>query len=150
VVTDNRNRTSAEIKKVFERANGNLGQPNCVAFQFRQRGVIVVEKEKADEDQIMEIAIEAGADDVSTSEYIHEIMTSPEAFETVKKAIEAAEIEIESADLSMVADNLISLDLDSARKVMRLIEALEDHDDVDAVYSNTDVPDDVVAQLSKE
>ncbi|MGD2109707.1 MAG: YebC/PmpR family DNA-binding transcriptional regulator [Phycisphaerae bacterium] len=150
VVTDNRNRTSAEIKKVFERAGGNLGQPNCVAFQFKQRGVIVVESDKATEEQMMELALEAGADDVSTSEFIHEVMTSPEAYETVKKAIEEAEIAIESADISMVADNLISLDLDRAKKVLRLIDALEDHDDVDAVYTNTDVPDDVVAQLSKE
>jgi len=149
-VTDNRNRTSAEIKKVFERANGNLGQPNCVAFQFKQRGVIVVETTKATEDQMMEIALEAGADDVSTSEFIHEVLCSPEVYEDVKKAIEDAEIEIQSSDISMVADNLISLDLDAAKKVMRLIDALEDHDDVDAVYSNTDIPDDVVAQLAKE
>lgn len=150
VVTDNRNRTGAEIKKVFERAGGNLGQPNCVAFQFKQRGVIVVETEKATEDQIMEIGLEAGADDVSTSEFIHEILCSPEAYETVKKAIEDAEIEIQTSDISMVADNLMTLDLNGARKVMRLIDALEDHDDVDAVYSNTDIPDDVVAQLAKE
>lgn len=150
VVTDNRNRTGAEIKKVFERAGGNLGQPNCVAFQFKQKGVIIIETEKAGEDQVMEIALEAGADDVTTSQFIHEIICSPDAFETVKKAIEEAEIEIQSSDISMVADNLMTLDLDTAKKVMRLIDALEDHDDVDAVYSNTDVPDDVVAQLAKE
>ena len=149
-VTDNRNRTSAEIKKAFERAGGNLGPANCVAFQFKQMGVIVVETEKASEDRIMEIALEAGADDVSTSEFIHEILCSPEAFEEVKKAVEEAEIEIQSADISMVADNLLTLDLDGARKVMRLVDVLEDHDDVDAVYSNTDIPDDVVSQLAKE
>jgi len=149
-LTDNRNRTSAEIKKVFERANGNLGPPNCVAFQFKQRGVIVIETSKATEDQMMEIALEAGADDVSTSEFIHEVLCSPEAYEEVKKAIEDAEIEIQSSDISMVADNLISLDFDAAKKVMRLIDNLEDHDDVDSVYSNTDVPDDVIAQLAKE
>ena len=149
-VTDNRNRTSAEIKKAFERAGGNLGPANCVAFQFKQRGVIVVETEKASEDRIMEIALEAGADDVSTSEFIHEIICSPEVFEEVKKAVEEAEIEIQSADISMVADNLMTLDLDGARKVMRLLDVLEDHDDVDAVYSNTDIPDDIVSQLAKE
>lgn len=149
-VTDNRNRTSAEIKKVFERAGGNLGAPNCVAFQFNQKGVIVVPAEKADEEKILEIAMEAGADDVDSSQHIHEIMCSPEAFEAVRKAVAEAEIEIQSADLSMVADNLISLDLNAARKVMRLIDALDEHDDVDAVYSNSDIPDDVVAQLSDE
>jgi YebC/PmpR family DNA-binding regulatory protein len=147
--TDNRNRTSAEIKKVYERAGGRLGAPNCVSFQFKQKGVIVVEAEKATEDQIMEIALEAGADDVSSSQLIHEITCLPEAFEAVKQKIEEAEIEIQSADLSMVADNVISLDLDGARKVMRLLDALEDHDDVDAVYSNSDVPDEVVAELAK-
>ncbi len=150
VVTDNRNRTSAEVKKIFERAGGNLGQPNCVAFQFQQKGVIVLSADKASEDQIMELALEAGADDVSSSEMIHEIITTPEAFEQVKQAVAAAEIEIESADLRMVAANGITLDLSTARKVIRLIDALEDHDDIDAVYTNIDVPDDVVAQLAKE
>lgn len=149
-VTDNRNRTGAEIKKIFERANGNLGQSNCVAFQFQQKGVILVAAEKASEDQLMELALEAGADDVTCSEMIHEIITTPEAFEQVKKAVADAEIEIESADLRMVADTEITLDLDTARKVTRLIDALEDHDDIDAVYSNIDVPDDVLTQLAKE
>lgn len=149
-VTDNRNRTSAEIKKVFERAGGNLGSSNCVAFQFAQKGVIVIEKEKATEDQLMEIALEAGADDISTSELAHEVLCSPEVFESVRQAIRDAEIEIQSDELSMVADNLVTLDLVTARKVHRLIEALEDHDDVDAVYSNSDVPDDVIVQLIKD
>ncbi|MCH7885961.1 MAG: YebC/PmpR family DNA-binding transcriptional regulator [Planctomycetes bacterium] len=149
-VTDNRNRTGAEIKKIFERANGNLGQSNCVAFQFQQKGVILVAAEKATEDQLMELALEAGAEDVTCSEMIHEIITTPEAFEQVRKAVADAEIEIESADLRMVADTEITLDLNTARKVTRLIDALEDHDDIDAVYSNIDVPDDVLAQLAKE
>ncbi len=149
-VTDNRNRTGAEIKKIFERANGNLGQSNCVAFQFQQKGVILVAAEKATEDQLMELALEAGAEDVTCSEMIHEIITTPEAFEQVRKAVADAEIEIESADLRMVSDTEITLDLNTARKVTRLIDALEDHDDIDAVYSNIDVPDDVLAQLAKE
>ena len=149
-VTDNRNRTGAEIKKIFERANGNLGQSNCVAFQFQQKGVILVAAEKATEDQLMELALEAGAEDVTCSEMIHEIITTPEAFEQVRKAVADAEIEIESADLRMVAETEVTLDLNTARKVTRLIDALEDHDDIDAVYSNIDVPDDVLAQLAKE
>ena len=149
-VTDNRNRTGAEIKKIFERANGNLGQSNCVAFQFQQKGVILVAAEKATEDQLMELALEAGAEDVTCSEMIHEIITTPEAFEQVRKAVAEAQIEIESADLRMVAETEVTLDLNTARKVTRLIDALEDHDDIDAVYSNIDVPDDVLAQLAKE
>jgi len=149
-VTDNRNRTGPEIKKIFERHNGNLGSTNCVAFQFQQKGVIVVSAEKATEDQIMELALEAGADDVTSTEMIHEIITAPDAFEAVRDALVAAAIEPESADLRMVAENEIMLDATLARKAMRLVDALEDHDDIDAVYSNFDVPDDVMADLAKE
>ena len=149
-VTDNRNRTSAEIKKIFERAGGNLGAANCVAFQFKQKGVIVVAKENADEDRIMEVAIEAGAEDVESSEHIHEIICAADALDDVRQAITDAGIETQSADLSMVADNIISLDLNAARKVMRLIDALDEHDDVEAVYSNSTLQDDVMAQLAKE
>ena len=149
-VTDNRNRTGAEVKKIFERAGGNLGAVNCVAFQFKQKGVIVVETDKVDEDRIMEIALEAGADDVDSSELIHEITCSPEAFERLKQGIDEAEIEIQSADISMVAENTISLDRNGAKKVMRLVDILEEHDDVDAVYSNSDISDDVVSELAKE
>jgi len=148
--TDNRTRTGSEMKKIFERAGGNLGPPNCVSFQFKQKGVILVSREHAAEDRIMELALEAGADDVSSSEMIHEIVTSPDGFESVKSAIEQAGIEIQSADLSMVAENLLTLDLNAARKVVKLIDTLEEHDDSDAVYSNSDIPDDVIAQLSKE
>ena len=107
-------------------------------------------KDKADEDRIMEVAIEAGAEDVESSEHIHEIICAADALEDVRKAITDAGIEPETADLSLVADNIISLDLDRARKVMRLIDALDEHDDVDGVYSNSTIPDDVVAQLAKE
>jgi YebC/PmpR family DNA-binding regulatory protein len=150
VITDNRNRTGPEIKKLFERCGGNLGATNCVAFMFTQKGVILVEADKAGEEQIMEIALEAGADDVESSDLVHEITCGPSALADVKRAIEAAEIEVESADVSMVAASNVTLDLEGARKVMRFIDALEDHDDVDDVYSNSDVPDDVIAQLAKE
>lgn len=150
IMTDNRNRTAGEIKKVFERSGGNLGAPNCVAFQFASKGVIVVSRESVSEDKMMEVGLEAGADDVSSSEHIHEIMCDPNALHDVKAKIEAAGIKVQSADVAMIASNNVTLDLESARKVKRLIDALEEHDDVDAVYSNSDIPDDVVAALSKE
>jgi YebC/PmpR family DNA-binding regulatory protein len=150
VTTDNRNRTSGEIKKVFERSGGNMGSPNCVAFQFTSKGIIIVASEAASEDRIMEVALEAGADDVSSSEHIHEVTCRPEVLHDVKQRIEAAGIVVQSADVAMVASSSISLDLATARKVKRLIDALEEHDDVDAVYSNSDIPDDVVAALAKE
>ena len=150
VITDNRNRTGPEMRKLFERCGGNLGATNCVAFMFTQKGVILVEADKAGEEQIMEIALEAGADDVDSSELVHEITCGSSALADVKRAIEEAGIEVQSADISMVAANNITLDLEGARKVMRFIDALEDHDDVDDVYSNSDVPDDVIAQLANE
>ena len=149
-VTDNRNRTAAEIKKIFERSGGNLGSTNCVAFQFHQKGVLVVSTDKVGEDRVLEVALEAGADDVSTSELIHEVVCRPEIFESVRQALTDAGIPLESADISMVSDTQVTLDLDTARKVMRLVDALEEHDDVDAVYSNSDVPDNVIAQMSKD
>ena len=149
-VTDNRNRTSSEVKKIFERSGSSLGAPNCVAFQFKQMGMIVVGADKASEDQVMELALEAGADDVHSSKDGHEITCAPEVFEKVKKSLADAGIEVESADLTMMADTEITLDLERARKVMRLVDALEEQDDIDAVYTNSEIPEDVLAQLEKE
>jgi len=149
VMTDNRNRTSSEIKKIFERAGGSLGGPNCVAFQFTQKGVVVVPQSAAGEDRMLEIALDAGADDVKSGADIHEITCTPDRLQQVKQAIEEAGLPVQSADVAMIAENSITLDLEGARKVQRLLEALEDHDDVDAVYSNADMPDDVAAELAK-
>jgi YebC/PmpR family DNA-binding regulatory protein len=149
VMTDNRNRTSSEIKKIFERAGGSLGGPNCVAFQFTQKGVVAVPHTAADEDRVLEIALEAGADDVKTGAGIHEITCTPDRLQAVRDAIDGAGLPIQSADVAMIAENSITLDIEGARKVMRLIEALEDNDDVDAVYSNADMPDDVAAELAR-
>lgn len=149
-VTDNRNRTGGEMRKLFERSGGNLGSSNCVAFLFHQKGIINITADKADEDQILELALEAGADDVQSSELAHEITCSAETFEAVKSAIADAGIEIAEADLSLIADNEVTLDLAGARKLMRLVDALDDHDDVDSVYSNSHIPDDVLESLARE
>lgn len=149
-VTDNRNRTGGEMRKLFERSGGNLGSSNCVAFLFHQKGIITVTADKADEDQILELALEAGADDVQSSDLAHEITCSAETFEAVKSAIADAGVEIAEADLSLIADNEVTLDLAGARKLMRLVDALDDHDDVDSVYSNSHIPDDVLESLARE
>jgi len=146
-LTDNRARTAPEIKKIFERSGGNLGAPNSVSWMFAQKGVIVVSAGAVGEDRLMEIAIEAGAEDVSTSEICFEVTTTPDAFLSVKAAIEAAGIAIESSEVTMVAANTVTVDLENARKVMRLLDALEDHDDAQNVSSNVDIPDEVAAQL---
>ncbi len=147
VLTDNRNRTGPEIKKTFERYGGNLGTTNCVAWMFAPKGVIAVGTDAVDEDKLMEVALEAGADDVTTSAMAHEITCEVDAYETVKQAVKDAGIEILSADVTMVAANQITLDLAGAQKVMKLIDALDNHDDVDSVSANFDLPDDVLRQL---
>jgi len=148
--TDNRNRTVGEVRKIFERAGGNMGAAGCVAFMFKPRGVIIVAADKADEEKIMEIALDAGADDVNSSSTGHEITCNPDSFQRVKEAVAAAGIEIASADMSMVSDMEITLDLENARKVLKLIEALEEHEDINAVYSNSNIPDAVMEKLAAE
>lgn len=148
--TDNRNRTVGEVRKIFERGGGNMGAAGCVAFMFKPRGVIIIAADKAEEDQIMELALEAGADDVRSSYAAHEITCSTESFQRVKDAIAAAGIEMASADLSMVSDVEVTADEDTARKVVKLVEALEEHDDINAVYSNADIPDAIMEKLAAE
>ena len=146
-MTDNRARTAAEIKKLFERKGGSLGPTNCVAWMFKQKGVIVVNRTDAEEDKLIEIALENGADDVTSSERIYEVMCSPTVFEPVRDALRAAGVTIQSGEVAMVAETNVTLDLEAARKVLDLVESLEDHDDVQSVASNFDIPDAVLAKL---
>jgi YebC/PmpR family DNA-binding regulatory protein len=146
-VTDNRNRTAPEMKKIFEKSGGNLGASNCVAWMFSQKGVFVINAEVISEDALMEVAIENGAEDVSSSTVVHEITCPPSEFDRLKKALEDAGIPIQSSDITNIAANTVKVDLDGARKVVRLIEELEEHDDTESVSSNFDIPDDVLAQL---
>ncbi len=147
-LTDNRNRTAPEVKKLFERSGGNLGTPNSVAWMFTQKGIFAISAESVGEDKVMEIALENGADDVSSSAMVHEVTCEPAAYLDLKAALEAAEIPIESSDVTNVAANTIELaSVDDAKKVLRLVEALEDHDDVESVSANFDIPDDIMSQL---
>jgi len=149
-LTDNRSRTSPEIKKIFERSGGNLGAPNSVAWIFSSKGVILIDASATTEDALMEIALENGAEDVSVSGSVFEVTCDPEDFLAVKDAIEAANITIQSAEVSMIASNSINVDYDDARKVMRLLDALDDHDDVQSVSSNMDISDEVAAQIDQD
>ncbi len=146
-LTDNRNRTAPEMRKIFEKGGGQLGGTNCVAYMFEQKGSLVVETAKVDEDTLMEIALEAGADDVTTEGEFYEITCEPSAFAEVKQALAEKEIETISAEVAMVAANTITLELEKARKALAMIEALEDYDDVQKVYSNLDIPDELIAEL---
>lgn len=145
-VTDNRNRTSAEIGKIFERHGGNMGQPNCVAWMFSKKGVITVAK-FSDEEKLMDVALSAGAEDLQPADDGFEIITPPEAFEAVKKALADAKIPVDHAELVKRPQSFVSLDETNARKVLALMEALEEHDDVQKVHSNFDVSPEVLAKV---
>jgi len=149
VLTDNRNRTSAEIKKLFERCGGNLGATNCVAWMFKPKGIITVNQDDADEERLMELAVETGADDVRRQGNVFEILCEPAVFAQLRAALEASEIPIESADLSMIPTSTVTLDAETGRRVLRLMEELDEHDDVQNVYSNFDIPEDIVAELTE-
>ena len=140
-LTDNGNRTTPEIRHAFEKNGGNLGTPGSVKFQFERKGYFAVEKSAADEDKLMEVAIEAGADDLQSDDPdVYEIYTSPETFEAVRQALESNKIPTVEAKLGMIPANYVSLDESKSRQAMKLLEALDDHDDVQNVWSNFDIP----------
>lgn len=136
VLTDNRNRTVPEIKKIFERHGGGLGATNSVAWMFTKQGVFLVPAPQTDEDRLTEIAIEAGVDDISREGDFFELRCRPAAFNHVRQALADAEITVESAELSMEPSSTITLEGHNAEKLMKLIEDLEEHDDVQNVYGN--------------
>jgi len=149
-LTDNRNRTSPEVKKIFERNGGNMGAAGCVQWMFASKGQITVSVSAVDEDKIAEIALEAGADDYTQSDDVWEISCDPTAFEPLRQALTDAGVEAQSAELAMVPANTVTVDAQAGQKIIKLIDALEEQDDVQNVYSNFDIPDDVMASLESE
>ncbi len=137
--TDNRNRTVAEIRKIFERSGGNLGELNSVAWMFTQQGVVLVDAATIDEDDLLTVALEAGADDLTTDNGMYEVTTSPAEFLAVRDAFESHGIKWVSAELAMVPSSYIKLEGRDAERCMALMEKLEDHDDVQGVYTNADI-----------
>jgi YebC/PmpR family DNA-binding regulatory protein len=147
--TDNRNRTAAEVRSVFTKAGGQLAGSGAVAWQFEPRGLITVTRDGVDADEVALAAIDAGAEDVDTDgDESIEIYTEPGALESVRQALESAGIAVESAESTMVAKNTAPLDSDQARKALRLVEQLEDLDDVQRVSANFDIPEDVFAEVA--
>jgi len=138
-MTDNRNRTVAEIRHIFSKNGGNLGESGSVGWMFEKKGYIVVEKAAKSEEELFEPAIEAGADDLLDDEDNFEIITSPEAFDTVLTAVKGAGVEPQVAEVEMVPQNYIRLEGGDARQMLKLMEALEDHDDVQKVSANFDI-----------
>jgi YebC/PmpR family DNA-binding regulatory protein len=141
-LTDNKNRTASDVRSIFNKAGGSLGESGCVSYLFNKKGVIVLDGTKYSEEQVLELALEHGAEDVKTDNESIEIITAPEDFESVMEALEANQIETESAEVTLVANTTMTLDSEGTRKVLKLIEHLEDNDDVQSVSSNLDIPDD--------
>ncbi len=149
IMTDNRNRTAPEIRKVFEVNGGKLGATNCVAYLFDRKGLFIFSADVASEERLMEIALESGAEDVKRAGDKLEVLCGPDAFSTVSDAFDAAELTPESKAITRIPTNTIELDLDGARKVLKLLELLDDHDDVQSVSANFDIPDEVMAELGE-
>jgi YebC/PmpR family DNA-binding regulatory protein len=147
-VTDNRNRTAPAIRHVFSKNGGNLGEANSVSWMFERKGVITVRVDKRDPEEIGLAAIEAGADDVQVESDSVEITTEPASFEAVRKALEGSGVPIENAELTMQPKQTVAVAEDRAAAVLRLLEALEEDDDVQQVYANFDIPADVLERVS--
>jgi YebC/PmpR family DNA-binding regulatory protein len=148
-LTDNRTRTVGEINRLFERGGGTLGRPGCVAWMFAPKGILLTAP-GADEEQVMEVALSAGADDMTESDAAFEITCAPENLDRVKEALEKAGIPVESAEVRQVPQNYVTLGEANAPKVLRLMESLEDHDDVQKVHANFDIPADIMEKLQAE
>ncbi|MHC4373007.1 MAG: YebC/PmpR family DNA-binding transcriptional regulator [Planctomycetota bacterium] len=147
-LTDNRNRTAPEIKKIFEKRGGSMGASGCVSYMFKKKGLIIVKADAADEETLMEIALNAGADDFENIGEVYEITCEPESYDALKVALEEKEIPLESSELSRIPDSTIAVaDAETARKILNLVEDFEDHDDVQEVFGNFDIPDDILSQL---
>jgi YebC/PmpR family DNA-binding regulatory protein len=148
-LTDNKNRTTAEIRNVLEKKGGNMSGAGSVAWQFQKKGLIVVKKETVDEDKLMTIALDAGASDFSSEKDSYEITTEPHDFEKVKKAVVDAGIATESAEVTRVASATVKVsEAGAAKNVLGLVEALEDHEDVQNVYANFDIPDELLKEIA--
>jgi YebC/PmpR family DNA-binding regulatory protein len=146
-LTDNKNRTVADVRHAFTRAGGNLGEAGCVAWMFDQKGFFVFEKEKVDEETLMEIALDAGAEDIREDESASEVITAPDDFENVKKAFDKKGLKYIVSEITMLPQNTIKLEGKQAEQMLRLMEGLEDLDDVQKVYSNFDISDQTLEEI---
>ena len=143
-LTDNKNRAVADIRHILNKAGGNLGSNGCVAWIFEKKGYIVVENDAVDEDTLMEVAIDAGAEDVREDDSNYEIITEPKDFEAVKAAIEAQSLPYIAAEITMLPQSTVNLQGNEAEQMVKLMETLEDCDDVQKVYTNADIPEELI------
>lgn len=144
VATDNKNRSVAEVRHIFSKYNGSMGENGSVAWMFNRKGIITLPIQNKTEDEIMDIVLDAGAEDLQTEDDFFEVQTDLESFEPVRKALVAADLQIENASLQWIAKNTVSVSGEDAEKVMKLIEAMEDNDDVQNVFSNADFDEELI------
>ncbi len=148
VLTDNKNRTVAEIRHIFSKHGGNLGENGCVSWMFEKKGNIVIDKKDCDEDALMEVSLDAGAEDVRSDDGEYQVITDPESFEAVKNAIERQNIKYIDAKITMISTNTVKLEGAKAEQMLKFMEKMEDNDDVQNVYANFDIDDAVMEKLS--
>lgn len=148
IMTDNKNRTVAEIRHIFSKHGGNLGENGCVAWMFAKKGSIIVDKKVIDEDALMELALEAGAEDVKTEDSEYEVITDPGSFEAVRTILDDKGIKHLEARIGMIPSNTVKLEAGKAEQMLKMMEKLEDNDDVQNVYSNFDIDEEIMKKLS--
>ena len=149
ILTDNRNRTAGEMRKIFEVHGGNLGSTNCVAWMFDRKGIFTVPVEQATEDHLLEVALEAGADDVRQEGDSFSVTCAPDQFQAVSEALEQAGLKPDSADVARIPQNTVDLGIDDGRRMLELLEALEEQDDVQNVIANFNIPDELLAEVGE-
>ena len=149
LVTDNKNRTMAELRHAFTKHNGNIGITGCVGWMFAKKGLLSFDKDSVDEEKLMEVALDAGAEDISDEGSTLEVITNPNDFEKVKEAIDKSDMQYIFAKLTMVPQNTVKLEEKEAEQALRLVEALEDSDDVQNVYANFDISDEIMDKLTE-
>ncbi|CAN5276792.1 YebC/PmpR family DNA-binding transcriptional regulator [soil metagenome] len=150
VLTDNRNRAASDVRYIFSKNGGKLGTSGSVSYLFERKGVVLIPKNEVDDDELMELALEAGAEDVEVSESDYRVVTAPEDFATVRESLKEAGIAFENAEITMQPQNSIDLDASTAKQTLRLMDALEDNDEVQEVYANFDISDEVMSVVVDE
>lgn len=148
ITSDNRNRTVAEVRSLLTKNNGNMAEAGSVAWQFHKKGLLVVEQGKVDEDRLLSLALEAGAEDVKVDEKAFEVITDPHDFETVKKALADAKIESSLSEVTFIPQNYVKLEEKSAEQMLKLMEILDEHDDVQKVHANFDIPSEIMEKVA--
>jgi YebC/PmpR family DNA-binding regulatory protein len=147
ILTDNRNRTASEIRKVFELSGGKLGESGCVAWMFERKGMFLLSADQIDEEALMELALDAGADDVKRDGEMYQVTCDPSAFQQVSEALTARNLKLETSQIARLPTSTVDLDADAGRTVLKLMERLDDHDDVQNVSANFNIPDEAMAAI---